>query len=110
VRETRGDWHAHSGIIACVNRPAINTRRELLILGSMLLLALTLLPLAIWGAGRLSLGDYLRDPGGRTGGPLALVADYVGGILHGSLVHWLVFLGPYLLLLAFRAARAISRS
>jgi hypothetical protein len=104
------DGCSHSGIIARVTRPVINTRRELQIFGAMLLVALTLLPLAIWGAGRMFLGDYLRDPGGRTGGLMALVADYVGGILSGSLVHWLVFLGPYLLLLAFRAARAITKT
>jgi hypothetical protein len=84
--------------------------RELVTLGLMLLLALTLLPLAIWGAGQIFLGDYLRDPtGGRTGGPLALLADYVGGIIAGSPGHWLTFLGPYLLLVAFRAGRTIAK-
>jgi hypothetical protein len=85
--------------------------RELATLGLMLLLALTLLPLAIWCAGRIFLGDYLRDPsGGRTGGPLALLADYVGGIFSGSPGHWLVLLGPYLLLMAFRAGRSLSKT
>jgi hypothetical protein len=90
-------------------------RRELLTLALMLLVAVTLLPLAIWGAGHLFLGDYLRDPPvtgstPRTGGPLALVVDYLGGIVSGSPGHWLALLGPYLLLLAFRAGRAISRA
>jgi hypothetical protein len=90
-------------------------RRELATLGLMLIVALTVLPLAIWTAGQLFLGDYLRappDPTGatRTGGPLALLADFVSGIVAGSPGHWLVLLGPWLLLLAFRAARAISRS
>lgn len=85
--------------------------RELTTLALMLLLALTLLPLAIWGAGQVFLGDYIRDPaGGHIGGPMALLADYVGGIVTGSPGHWIVFLGPYLLLLAFRAGRAISRT
>lgn len=80
----------------------------------MLIVALTVLPLAIWGAGQLFLGDYLRDPPNpsgitRTGGPLALLADFVAGIFRGSPGHWLVLLGPWLLLLAFRAGRAFSR-
>jgi hypothetical protein len=90
-------------------------RRELATIGLMLLVALTVLPLAIWVAGKLFLGDYLRtppDPSGTTltGGPLALLADFVGGVLAGSPGHWLVLLGPYMLLLAFRAARAVSRT
>jgi hypothetical protein len=82
-------------------------RRELATLGLMLLVALTLLPLAIWGAGQFFLGDYLRDPAGSTGGPLALLADYIGGVVTGSPAHWFVLLGPYLLLLAFRAGRVV---
>jgi hypothetical protein len=90
-------------------------RRELATLALMLLVALTVLPLAIWIAGKLFLGDYLRtppDPSGNTatGGPLALLADFVGGVVAGSPGHWLVLLGPYLLLMAFRGARAISRN
>ncbi len=85
--------------------------RELATFGLMLLLALTLLPLAIWMAGQFFLGDYLRDPAGsRSGGPLALLADYIGGVFAGSPGHWLVLLGPYLLLLAFRAGRAMTKT
>ncbi|MEO6367906.1 MAG: hypothetical protein ABIP38_07935 [Steroidobacteraceae bacterium] len=77
----------------------------------MLLVALTVLPLAIWCAGKLFLGDYLRDPlGAHTGGPFALLADYVAGILAGSPGHWVVLLGPYLLLMAFRAGRALWKT
>jgi len=89
--------------------------RELMTLTLMLIAALTVLPLAIWMAGKLFLGDYLRqppDPSGAhvTGGPIALVTDFMDGILAGSPGHWLVLLGPYLLLLAFRAGRAISKT
>jgi hypothetical protein len=102
----RSAWRGYQGL------PPI--RRELVTLGFMLIVALTVLPLAIWAAGHLFLGDYLRDPPAatgtpRVGGPLALVSDYVGGILAGSPGHWLVLLGPYLLVLAFRGARAVSR-
>jgi hypothetical protein len=103
----RKAWHQYRSL------PPV--RRELATLSLMVLIALTVLPLAIWVAGKLFLGDYLRtppDPSGATptGGPLALLIDYVGAVLAGSPAHWLVLLGPYLLLLAFRAARAIARS
>jgi hypothetical protein len=89
--------------------------RELATLALMLIVALTVLPLAIWIAGKLFLGDYLRHPPGpsgaaATGGPVALLADFVSALLAGSPGHWLVLLGPYLLLLAFRAGRAISKN
>lgn len=84
--------------------------RELLTLALMLVFALTLLPLAIWGMGQIFLGDYLRDlTGGHTGGPLALIVDYIGGIAAGSPGHWVVLLGPYLLLVAFRIGLSISK-
>jgi hypothetical protein len=86
-------------------------QRELATFGLMLLVAVTLLPLAIWGAGQVFLGDYLRDPtSGRTGGPLALLLDYLGGVLSGSPGHWFVLLGPYLILLGFRGARSLSKN
>jgi hypothetical protein len=75
------------------------------------LLALTVLPLAIWLAGQFFLGDYLRDPVdpavARHGGPLAMLLDYLHGILSGSPGHWLVMLGPYALLCAFRIGRRL---
>lgn len=87
-------------------------RRELVTFGLMLLVALTVLPLAIWGAGQFFLGEYLREPppGTRTGGPLALFVDYLGGIFAGSPGYWFVLLGPYLLLLACRAAMRIGKT
>jgi len=85
--------------------------RELVTFGLMLLVAVTLLPLAIWGAGQVFLGDYLRDPdSGRTGGPLALLVDYLAGVATGSPGHWFVLLGPYLVLLAFRGARVFLKT
>jgi hypothetical protein len=89
-------------------------QREIATFGLALLFALTVLPLAIWCAGQVFLGDYLRDPGdasvARHGGPLALTLDYVRGILAMSLGHWLVLLGPYALVLAFRAVRRLGKS
>lgn len=85
--------------------------RELATFAIMLVVAVTLLPLAIWGAGQVFLGDYLRDPAGtRTGGPLALLVDYLAGVFQGSFGHWVVLLGPYLLLLAVRGARRLTKT
>ncbi len=90
-------------------------QRELVTFGLALAFALTLLPLAIWIAGHFFLGDYLReslDPGldaglARHGGPFALLVDYLRGIFAGSPGHWLVLLGPYGLLCAYRAGRRL---
>jgi hypothetical protein len=85
--------------------------RELATFGIMLAVALTILPLAIWLAGQVFLGDYLRDPAGsRTGGPLALIVDYIAGALHGSPGHWIVLLGPYVLLWALRGVRQLTKN
>ena len=80
-------------------------RRELLLLFGLMLLALLVLPSLVWLAGQVFLGDYLRTPAGGTGGPLALTADYVGGLLSGYPGHWLMLLGPYLLVAAWRLGR-----
>jgi hypothetical protein len=85
--------------------------RELVTLALCLVFALTVLPLLIWSAGQTFLGEYLRDPsGGRTGGPFALVLDYVRGIASGSLSHWIALLGPYVLLLVLRIFRATGKN
>jgi hypothetical protein len=88
--------------------------RELSTFSLALLFALTLLPLAIWCAGQIFLGDYLRDPGdpglSRQGGPLALLMDYFRGIVTFSPGHWLVLLGPYCLLWALRIGRHLTKT
>jgi hypothetical protein len=85
-------------------------QRELVTLGLMLLLALTLLPVAIFIAGQVFLGDYIRDPtGSPTGGFWAFWGDFLRGLGAGSLGHWLVLLGPWLLLLGWRGIRALLR-
>jgi hypothetical protein len=86
-------------------------QREVLTLLLMLLVAVTILPLAIWLAGQVFLGAYLRDPAGaRSGGPLDLIVDFMQGLGSGSPGHWLVLLGPYALLSAFRGARYLTKT
>ena len=85
-------------------------QRELVTFGLMLLLALSLLPVAIFVAGQVFLGDYTRDPSGSpVGGFGAFWTDYLRGIFSGSFGHWLVLLGPWLLLLGWRALAALVR-
>ena len=69
------------------------------------------IPLAIWLAGQVFLGDYLRDPAGsRIGGPWALIVDFVQGLAAGSPGHWMVLLGPYVLVSAFRGAVYLTKT
>lgn len=90
-------------------------RRELVTFALALGFALIILPLAIWFAGQVFLGDYLResldpslDPSlAHKGGPLALFVDYLKGVVTGSPGHWLVLLGPYALLWAYRIGRRL---
>jgi hypothetical protein len=99
-------WHRYRAL------PAL--KQELVTFGLAVAFALAILPLAIWGAGQVFLGDYLRewaDPlnpdMARRGGPFALIADYLRGILAGSPGHWVVLLGPYGLLWACRLGRRL---
>ena len=84
--------------------------RELATLGLCLAVALFILPLVIWGAGQVFLGDYVRDPSGMpTGGPLALWIDFLRGLAQGSFGYWLALLGPWLVVLALRGSRWFLR-
>ena len=86
-------------------------QRELVTFGLWVLFAVTILPLAIWTAGHVFLGDYVRDPldpgPASHGGPFGLILDYLRGIVSGSPAHWLVLLGPYGLLWAYRVGRRL---
>jgi hypothetical protein len=85
-------------------------RREIFILSAALLFAVLILPSLIWTAGQFFLGDYIRSPtGSPTGGPLALTLDLLGGVFSLSPGHWLVLLGPYLLLAGLRGGRALLK-
>jgi len=83
--------------------------RELVTLALMLLFSLTVLPVMIWIAGQVFLGDYQRDVEGTTGGFFSMWGDYVAGIFSGSFGYWVALLGPWLLLMAFRGMLALRR-
>jgi hypothetical protein len=85
-------------------------RREIALLGLMLAFSLLILPVLIWFAGKFFLGEYVRTPSGApTGGPLALWVDYLRGLVSGSLGYWTVLVGPYVILLALRISRGLSK-
>jgi hypothetical protein len=85
--------------------------RELITLAIGLFTGLVILPLAIYGSGRVLLGDYVRGATEPTpAGPLALWTDYLTGLGQGSLAHWLVLLGPYGAYLLWRIARGTRRA
>lgn len=91
-------------------------QREAATFGLSLLFAITVLPVAIWVAGQVFLGDYLRDAASpsldpdliRRGGPFALILDFVVGLFSGSPGHWVVLLGPYGLLWVYRLVRRLA--
>lgn len=84
--------------------------RELVTLVLALAFGLLLLPPLIWFGGRFVLGEYTRDPlNPESGGPLALWADYVQGLLHGNPGYWLACAGLYVVYLAVRLTRGLLR-
>lgn len=74
-------------------------RRELLTLLLCLVLGLVAMPALIWAAGSWKLGPYAN------GGLLALWRDFYGALSRGSLVFWLVALGPYAAVWLLRGLR-----
>jgi hypothetical protein len=76
-------------------------RRELIIYGVLLLFGFLGVPLLIWVAGNRWLGPYTHEQNPHAG-PLALLQDYLEGLLHGSAVFWVVALGPAALVLLAR--------
>ena len=47
---------------------------------------------------------------GRGTGPMRLLADFFGGLGHGSIIFWCVAAGPYILVTLVRALYAYLRS
>jgi len=86
-------------------------RRELIILGIALACGFIVVPLLIWVVGNRILGPYVhtQDPTAGTG-PMRLIADFFGGLAHGSVIFWCVVIGPYVLLTLIRFLYAIVRS
>jgi hypothetical protein len=85
--------------------------RESITLALGLVAGIVLLPAAVYVAGRATLGAYTRSPTDPTpGGPLAFMGDFLAGLAAGSLAHWLLALGPYVLYLIVRFGRRARRA
>lgn len=84
-------------------------RRELLILAVEVLFGLLAMPFLIWFAGSRVLGPYTHGSNPHAG-PFALAGDFLLGLLHGSIIFWLVALGPALLLTLLRLFVALLRA
>lgn len=78
-------------------------RREGLIAGAALLVGLLLMPLLVWLAGHVFLGDYAN------GGPFSLLADFLRGLVRGETAYWIVLAGPYAFLTLGRLLRRLLR-
>jgi hypothetical protein len=86
-------------------------RRELILLGIALACGFIGVPLLIWVVGNRILGPYVhtQDPTAGTG-PMRLLADFFGGLTHGSIIFWLVGVGPYVLLTLIRVLYGFLRA
>ncbi len=78
-------------------------QRELVLAGAALLTGLVLMPILVWIAGRMTLGDYTH------GGLFALWGDYLRGLAGGELAFWIMLLGPYGFLMLGRLALRLAR-
>jgi hypothetical protein len=79
-------------------------QRELLFLGTGLVLGLLVIPAIIWLGGTLVLGPYA---GGGT--IFSLIANFFKALVNGAPAFWLVALGPYVLILVARLLAATLR-
>jgi hypothetical protein len=84
-------------------------RRELIVFGALLLFGLIGVPLLVWVGGDRVLGPYTHEQNLHAG-PLALLQDFLLGLLHGSAVFWGVALGPAALVLLVRLFIALVRA
>ena len=83
--------------------------RELLLLGTALLLGLIGVPLATWFVGNRILGPYVHGSNAHAG-PMALLGDFFAGLGQGALSFWVVALGPVLIIGFVRLAWALINS
>jgi len=78
-----------------------HARRELILFAAALLFGLVAMPFLIWLAGNRVLGPYTHGQNTHAG-PIALLADFFVGLIHGSALFWAVALGPAVLLALLR--------
>jgi hypothetical protein len=76
---------------------------EAVTLGLAVLVGLLVMPVLIFLAGNLTLGDYAN------GGLFALYGDFFKGLFEPRGSFWIVLIGPFILLSVFRLFRLILR-
>jgi ABC-type Fe3+-siderophore transport system permease subunit len=86
-----------------------DTYGTLIIYGAALLFGVLLMPLLVWVVGNRLLGPYTHGQNTHAG-PLALLADFLVGLGHGSAVFWAVALGPAIVLLLVRLLLRLVRA
>ena len=79
-----------------------------MIFGPALLVGLLVVPLLTWAVGSRVLGPYSRGTEVHNT-PLALLGDFFAGLGHGSVVFWLVALGPALFVALVRVIAYLIR-
>ncbi|MBV9344975.1 MAG: hypothetical protein JO341_04315 [Gammaproteobacteria bacterium] len=109
IPEPDTDPELHNGGPVSAYRQLPRARRTALQLLVALICGVLLMPLVIWLVGSRILGPYTHAQNPHAG-PLALLADFLGGLAHGAPVYWVVALGPALLWLLGRLGRRIWRS
>jgi hypothetical protein len=82
--------------------------RELIIVAGALLVGLIVVPFAIWLVGNRVLGPYTHGTNANAG-PMALLADFFSGLVHGAVSSWVVALGPLLIIELTRGAWVLIR-
>jgi len=106
------DTEPAAGLLARL-RALSRLQRELLLYAFLVLGGALLMPLLIWVVGNRVLGPYTHGQNAHAGA-LALLGDFLVGLVHGSAVFWAVALGPAALLLLVRLFvllfRALPRS
>jgi len=83
-------------------------RKELLILLSCLVCGTLVVPVLVWFGAQRFLGPYTHGADTHAGA-LALLSDFLSGLLHGSMMFWLVALGPAVMLTFARVMFSILR-
>ncbi len=95
-------WRERYGALS---RPA----RDLALSGALLLFGVLVMPLLIWLAGNRVLGGYVHAQNAHAG-PIALLGDFLLGLVYGSAVFWAVALGPVALVFGIRLFVALVRA
>ncbi len=94
-------------------RALTGPQRAVILYALALLFGVLIVPLLIWLIGNRVLGPYTQGQNTHAG-PVALLADFFQGLVHGSAVFWAVALGPLgvllLLRLFLRGLRALPRA